>query len=84
MGRDTAHAYHYCTGNGPNCQAAPVLAHGRLFIACTDGWIRIFDPETGAPGDRISVGSPLFTAPIIGDRCLWVTTWSGHVMCLAV
>ncbi|MDP7742251.1 MAG: PQQ-binding-like beta-propeller repeat protein [Lentisphaeria bacterium] len=84
MGRDTAQAYHYCTGNGPNCQAAPVLAHGRLFIACTDGWIRIFDPGTGAPGGRISAGSPLFTAPIIGDRCLWVTTWPGHVMCLAL
>ena len=41
-------------------------------------------PGTGAPGGRISVGSPLFTAPILGARCFWVTTWSGHVMCLAL
>ena len=81
LGHDPADAYHYLR-NGPNCQATPVISDNIVYQACTDGYLRLFDAQTGKPIRRTSFGSPLFSSPIVRCDRLWISTWSGHVYCM--
>lgn len=81
LGRDTSHAYQYTAEHGPNCQAPPVRYGDDLFVACTDGTLRRFNPHSGRLRDQIDLGSPLYTAPVFADNRFWITLWSGHVVC---
>jgi outer membrane protein assembly factor BamB len=84
LGGDPAHAYQYYASDGPPCQAPPRLVGDRLYLACTDGSIRTFNPSTGANAGAVCLESPLFSAPLIdGDR-LWSALWSGRVACMRV
>ena len=88
LGHDTAHAYQYYAFDGPNSQAAPVLfkqtgnpGDPRLYVSCTDGTLRAFDPDSGRGLGAIDLGSPMFTAPVFREERFWANLWSGHVVC---
>jgi outer membrane protein assembly factor BamB len=62
--------WHAATG-GP-CDAAPVVAEGRVFSASESGEVRAFALETGEPvGERFSAGSRIGATPGYREGRLW-------------
>lgn len=58
----------------------PVLAGGRLVVASSDGLIRFFAPDSGAPLGEVAIqGGGAASAPAVAGGTLFVLTTAGQV-----
>ena len=48
----------------------------------SQGHLASFSPLDGAPIDTIDIGSPIYLAPIIADRTIFVVTDDGTLVAL--
>ncbi|MFD1882257.1 PQQ-like beta-propeller repeat protein [Paracoccus pacificus] len=57
----------------------PILAGNRLFVASSDGQLRIFDPTSGAPLGAAAIPGGAATAPVVAGQTLYVTGRDGNL-----
>lgn len=57
----------------------PVLAGGRLFVASSDGVLRVFDPASGALVGQAGIPGGAASAPVVAGRTLYVTGQDGQL-----
>lgn len=57
----------------------PILAGGRLFVASSDGVLRVFDPRSGALIGRGAIPGGAGTAPVVAGQTLYVTGRNGQL-----
>ena len=57
----------------------PVLAGGRLFVASSDGVLRVFDPASGGLVGQGQVPGGAATAPVVAGQTLYVTGRDGQL-----
>ena len=57
----------------------PILAGGRLFVASTDGVLRVFDPASGALIGQGAILGGAGTAPVVAGSTLYVTGRNGQL-----
>ena len=57
----------------------PVLAGGRLFVPSDEGFMRIFDPESGAGLGTVSLPSGAASNPIVAGGALYIVTENGQL-----
>ena len=55
----------------------PVLAGGRIVIASNDGWLRFYDPASGAPRGSIEVPGGATVAPVVAGGTLYAVSTKG-------
>lgn len=67
--RDSAYAHH-----------GPVLAGGRVVVASSDGYLRSFNPETGALVATAAVPGGATTAPAVAGSTLYVVSKDGQLI----
>ncbi len=57
----------------------PVLAGGRLFVASSDGVLRVFDPRSGALVGQGAIPGGAATAPVVSGGTLYVSGGDGRL-----
>lgn len=57
----------------------PVLAGGRLFVASSDGVLRVFDPTSGSLVGQGAIPGGAATAPVVAGQTLYVTGRDGNL-----
>ena len=58
----------------------PVLAGGRLWTASTDGYLRAFDPASGAVAYAVALGGGgAASAPVLAGGAIYVVTKNGQL-----
>ncbi|AXC49669.1 quinoprotein [Paracoccus suum] len=57
----------------------PILAGGRLYLASTDGALRVFDPASGALIGQGAIPGGAGTAPVVAGQTLYVTGRNGQL-----
>ncbi|WP_081962762.1 PQQ-like beta-propeller repeat protein [Paracoccus sanguinis] len=57
----------------------PVLAGGRLFVASSDGVLRVFDPASGAEVGQAAIPGGAATAPVVSGGTLYVAGRDGNL-----
>jgi len=57
----------------------PVLAGGRLFVASSDGVLRVFDPASGALVDQAAIAGGAASAPVVAGGVLYVLAQNGQL-----
>lgn len=57
----------------------PVLANGRLYVASSDGVLRVFDPASGALIGQGAIPGGAATAPVVAGGTLYVTGRDGQL-----
>lgn len=57
----------------------PVMAGGRLFVASSDGVLRIFDPRNGAMIGQGAIPGGAASAPVVAGGILYVTGRNGQL-----
>lgn len=55
----------------------PVLAGSKLYVASTDGALRVFDPQTGTLIGQAAIPGGAATAPVVAGGVLYVTGQDG-------
>lgn len=60
----------------------PTLAGERLWMVNSAGWLAAFSPDDGAALGTIDIGEPLFIAPIIANRTMYLATDEGSLIAL--
>ncbi|RKF16666.1 quinoprotein [Roseovarius spongiae] len=55
----------------------PVIAGGQVVVASNDGYLRFFDPVSGALRRTVAVPGGATTAPVIANRTLYVVSTKG-------
>jgi outer membrane protein assembly factor BamB len=60
--------------------AGPVLAGGNLWLANSLGEMKAYDPQNGREKQSFDLGSPVYLAPVIADRTLYVLTDGGTLV----
>lgn len=58
----------------------PILAGGRLFVASSDGVLRVFDPRTGGLVGQGAIPGGAAAAPTVANQTLYVVTRSGQLI----
>ncbi|MDS9467148.1 PQQ-binding-like beta-propeller repeat protein [Paracoccus sp. MBLB3053] len=58
----------------------PVLAGNRLYLASSDGYLRVFDPATGALIGQAEIPGGAAAAPAVAGQTLYVVTHDGQLM----
>lgn len=57
----------------------PVLANGRLYVASSDGVLRVFDPASGTLIGQGAIPGGAATAPVVAGGTLYVTGRDGQL-----
>lgn len=57
----------------------PVLAGGRLFVASSDGLLRVFDPASGTLVGQGQIPGGAATAPVVAGQTLYVVGGDGRL-----
>lgn len=57
----------------------PVLAGGRLFVASSDGVLRVFDPASGQLVGQGAIPGGAAAAPVVAGQVLYVVSRSGQL-----
>lgn len=57
----------------------PILAGGRLIVASSDGYLRGFNPATGAMIEQIELPAPAAAAPAVAQGVLYVMLSNGQL-----
>ena len=60
----------------------PVLAGGRLLVASSDGYLRAFDPASGALLSETALPAGAASRPIVVERTLYLVTRDGRLHAL--
>lgn len=60
----------------------PVLAGERLWMVNSAGWLAAFSPADGSPMGKVEIGEPMFIAPIVVNRALYIVTDEGSLVAL--
>lgn len=55
----------------------PVLAGGRIVVGSSDGYVRFFDPASGAPRGALEVPGGATVAPVVAGGTLYVVSGKG-------
>lgn len=58
----------------------PVLAGNRLYLASSDGYLRVFDPATGALIGNAEIPGGAAAAPAVAGQTLYVVTNDGQLI----
>ncbi len=58
----------------------PTLAGNKLYVASSDGVLRIFDPATGALIGQGNIPGGAATAPVVAGQTLYIVTRSGQLV----
>lgn len=58
----------------------PVLAGGRLVVATSDGFLRMFNPTDGALVGTVPLPGGAATAPVVAGRTLYVVNTKGQLL----
>jgi outer membrane protein assembly factor BamB len=58
----------------------PVLAGGRLVVASTDGYVRFFDPASGAVLSALPLPGGAASAPVVAGGTLYVVSKNGTLL----
>ncbi|MTH76520.1 PQQ-like beta-propeller repeat protein [Paracoccus aestuariivivens] len=58
----------------------PVLAGNRLYLASSDGYLRVFDPATGALIGTAEIPGGAAAAPAVAGQTLYVVTHGGQLI----
>nr|WP_010393183.1 PQQ-like beta-propeller repeat protein [Paracoccus sp. TRP] len=58
----------------------PVLAGSRLYLASSDGYLRVFDPASGALIGTAQIPSGAAAAPAVAGQTLYVVTHGGQLI----
>ncbi|WP_134678690.1 PQQ-like beta-propeller repeat protein [Paracoccus ravus] len=58
----------------------PVLAGNRLYLAGSDGYLRVFDPATGALIGNAEIPGGAAAVPAVAGQTLYVVTHDGQLM----
>lgn len=58
----------------------PVLAGNRLYLASSDGYLRVFDPATGALIGTAEIPGGAASAPAVAGQTLYVVTHDGQLI----
>lgn len=58
----------------------PTLAGNRLYVASTDGLLRVFDPSSGALIGQAEIPGGSATAPVVAGQTLYVVTRDGQLI----
>ncbi|SMO37970.1 PQQ-like beta-propeller repeat protein [Paracoccus laeviglucosivorans] len=58
----------------------PVLAGNRLYLASSDGYLRVFDPATGALIGNAEIPGGAAAAPAVAGQTLYVVTHDGQLI----
>ncbi|MBU3028560.1 PQQ-binding-like beta-propeller repeat protein [Paracoccus marinaquae] len=58
----------------------PVLAGGRLFVASSDGVLRVFDPASGGLVGQAAIPGGAASAPVVAGRTLYVLSRDGQLL----
>lgn len=62
--------------------AGPVLVGGKLLLASSLGEVAIVAPETGAVERTLSIGGPVFVAPVVANGVVYLLTDEGRLVAL--
>lgn len=57
----------------------PILAGGQLIVASNDGFLRFYDPSTGAQTRELAVPGGATTAPVVAGGTLYVVSTKGKL-----
>ncbi|GIT86925.1 PQQ-like beta-propeller repeat protein [Roseobacter sp. OBYS 0001] len=57
----------------------PILAGGRLYVASNDGFLRSFDPASGALVNSIEIAGGATTSPVVAGGVLYVVSSNGRL-----
>lgn len=57
----------------------PVLAGGRLFVASSDGVLRVYDPASGSLVGQGDIPGGAASAPVVAGRTLYVVSRTGQL-----
>lgn len=63
--------------SGVHTHFGPLLMDGRIIVASSDGFLRSFDPQNGAPLGETELGGGAAAQPAIAQGRLFVTTSDG-------
>lgn len=63
----------------PYAHFGPVLAGGRLFVASSDGGLRVFIPETGAAVAKVDISGGAASQPAVAGGVLYVLSKNGQL-----
>ncbi len=66
----------------PLVWTGPLLAHDRLWMVNSAGFLIAFSPDDGAPLERIELGSPAYLSPILVNKTLYILTDEGKLVAL--
>lgn len=58
----------------------PVLAGNRLYLASSDGYLRVFDPASGALVGQAEIPGGAAAAPAVAGQTLYVVTHDGQLI----
>ena len=58
----------------------PVLAGNRLYLASSDGYLRVFDPASGALVGTAEIPGGAAAAPAVAGQTLYVVTHDGQLI----
>jgi len=61
-------------------QYGPILAGGRLFVAGSDGVMRMFDPAAGNLVGQVAIPGGAATAPVVAGSTLYVISRTGNLL----
>lgn len=62
--------------------SGPLLAGGKLYITGSNGYLHVFDPETGKEAEKIPLGSKAYLPPIVVDQTMYVLSADGNLSIL--
>ncbi len=65
--------------SGPVIWTGPVLAGGRLIVGSSNGLLANVDPETGKVQSTVKAGAPVYLAPVVAGKTMYVLTNDGHL-----
>lgn len=58
----------------------PILAGGRLFVGSSDGYLRAFDPRSGALVEQIEIPGGVASSPVVAGGVLYVISGRGKLL----
>ena len=58
----------------------PVLAGGKLYVASSDGYLRVFDPASGALIGTAEIPGGAAAAPAVAGQTLYVVSHDGQLI----
>jgi outer membrane protein assembly factor BamB len=63
---------------------APTYSDNHVFVGDKTGLLHVIDAQSGESVGRVSVGHPIYVAPVISGHDAYVMTASGQLICFSV